>query len=258
MGRSRIRPSRRVNGYVAIPEACVGRLSLYVRELSRLAADKATFISSRNLAEQLGLTDAQVRRDLSYFGQFGTSGRGYEVVRLRGRLLRILGVDGHTWNVILVGVGSLGAALLTYRGFQEGGFLFRCAAESDPEKIGRIVRGLRVEPSDRLGALVRRYEIHIGVIAVPVEAAQEVCDQLVEAGVRGIVNFAPVRLDVPSGVRLRTVDLAVELETLAFYMARASRTPRQRLKRMRTRVLSDLLGAANGNGRSRTREKVGK
>lgn len=202
-----------------VPDACVERLSVYVRQLARLQQRSAGFVSSKALAEQLGLTDAQVRRDLSYFGQFGTSGRGYEVRRLASALGQILGVQGRSWHVALIGVGNLGSALLAYRGFEERGFLFRVAADADPQKIGRTIRGLTIEPSDALGELVRRREIHIGIITVPSEAAQQVCNELVDGGVRAIVNFAPARLEVPPGVWLRGVDLASELDALAFYLA---------------------------------------
>ena len=207
----------------AAPEACVARLSLYVRELTRFVAQRAGFVSSRRLAQQLGLTDAQVRRDLSYFGQFGTSGRGYEVQRLHDRLTSILGVSGRTWNVALAGVGNLGSALLAYRGFRERGFLFRIAVDTDPKKVGRTVSGMVISPAAQLPTLVKKHDVQIGLIAVPVESAQTVCNHLVESGVRAIVNFAPVRLEVPSSVRLRVVDLAIELESLAFYLARAAR-----------------------------------
>lgn len=206
-----------------VPEACVARLSLYVRELTQLQERRISFVSSSRLAQQLGLTDAQVRRDLSYFGQFGTSGRGYEVHRLHDRLNAILGVSGRTWNVALAGVGNLGSALLAYRGFQERGFLFQVAVDADSQRTGQVVRGLVIAPAEQLASLIRKHQIHIGVIAVPVSAAQGVCDQFVRGGVRAIVNFAPVRLEVPATVWLRSVDLAIELETLAFYLARATR-----------------------------------
>jgi redox-sensing transcriptional repressor len=195
-------------------------LSLYVRERANLTRLRVGFVSSSRLARQLGLTDAQVRRDLSYFGQFGTSGRGYEVQRLHDRLTGILGVSGRTWHVALAGIGNLGSALLAYRGFQERGFLFRVVVDTDPQKIGRTVQGITVAPASRLVQLAREQRIHIGLIAVPVNAAQAVCDELIAGGVKAIVNFAPGRLDVPADVRLRTVDLAVELESLAFHLAR--------------------------------------
>jgi redox-sensing transcriptional repressor len=125
--------------------------------------------------------------------------------------------------VALAGVGNLGLALLAYRGFQERGFLFRLAVDTDPQKVGRSVQGLAVASSSHLTELVRKHDIHIGIIAVPVESAQAVCSQLVEGGVRAIVNFAPVRLEVPPSVWLRSVDLAIELESLAFYLARTSK-----------------------------------
>ena len=212
-----VRPHHRI-----VPEACVGRLSLYLRELATLHHKRIGFVSSRRLAEPLGLTDAQVRRDLSYFGQFGTSGRGYEVRRLHDRLTSIMGVSGRTWHVALVGIGNLGSALLAYRGFRERGFLFKVVVDADAQKIGRTVGGLPIQPADQLAQLARQHQIHIGLIAVPLEAAQSVCDQLVQGGVKAIVNFAPGRLDVPPDVRLRTVDLAIELESLAFHLARSN------------------------------------
>ncbi len=220
MGRSNHRSNNRGVVSQAAPEACVARLSLYVRELTRLWSQRVAYVSSRRLAQQLGLTDAQVRRDLSYFGQFGTSGRGYEVHRLHDRLTSILGVSGRTWNVALAGVGNLGSALLAYRGFQERGFLFKVAVDTDDHKVGRTIQGLAVASSHQLGELVKKHNIHIGLIAVPVAAAQDVCDQFVQSGVQAIVNFAPMHLEVPPSVRLRVVDLAIELESLAFYLTR--------------------------------------
>jgi redox-sensing transcriptional repressor len=129
-------------------------------------------------------------------------------------------VSGRTWNVALAGVGNLGTALLAYRGFHERGFIFKVAVDADPHKVGHTVQGLTVSPVQQLPVLVRRHGIQIGMLAVPVESAQPVCDQLVESGVRAIVNFAPVHLDVPSHVQLRVVDLAIELESLAFFLAR--------------------------------------
>jgi len=162
-----------------IPDACVQRLSLYARELGRLQRRGSTFVSSRALGEQLGVTAAQVRRDLSYFGQFGTSGRGYEVARLRERLSDILGIQGRTWRVALAGVGNLGSALLAYRGFRERGFVFTVAVDADPQKIGRVIQGVTVAPSAQLEDLAHRHGVHIGIITVPADSAQAVCDQFV-------------------------------------------------------------------------------
>ncbi len=224
--RTRLRtnhhPATRAAARQQVPEACVARLSLYLREVTILHQKRIGFVSSRRLAEQLGLTDAQVRRDLSYFGQFGTSGRGYEVRRLHDRLTSILGVSGHTWHVALAGAGNLGSALLAYRGFRERGFLFRVVVDADAQKVGRTVQGITIAPTKQLAQLAREHHVHIGLIAVPVGAAQFVCDQLVQGGVKAIVNFAPVRLDVPPDVRLRTVDLAVELESLTFHLVRSN------------------------------------
>ena len=208
------------NSHRAVPDVCVERLSLYVRELDRLRERGVAFVSSRRLADALRLRDAQVRRDLSYFGQFGTSGRGYEVPRLSGRLRHILGIEGRTWNVGLAGVGNLGSALLAYHGFRDRGFVFRVAVDADKRKVGRVVQGLTVERSERLTELAASHQLHIGIIAVPATLAQEVCDQFVEGGVRAIVSFAPARLEVPKSVQLRGVDLALELEALAFHLGR--------------------------------------
>jgi redox-sensing transcriptional repressor len=208
----------------AIPDACVERLSLYVRELARLQGDDVPFVSSRRLAQHLGLTDAQVRRDISYFGQFGTSGRGYAVGRLRTALNDVLGLNGRTWSAVLVGVGNLGSALLAYRGFRERSITFRVAVDADPRVIGRTIAGLTVAPASRLGVLMREHHASIGVIAVPAEAAQAVCDQLIAGGARALVNFAPARLDAPAHIRLRNVDLAVELEMMAFYLSGSNGT----------------------------------
>ncbi len=210
-----------------IPEASVERLSLYARELGRLDRQGIGFISSKRLGEALGLTDAKVRRDLSYVGQFGKRGRGYEVLTLQGALSRILGIEGRAWSVALAGVGNLGSALLAYRGFQERGFVFRVAVDADQKKVGQVVQGVRIAPSRRLSELARQHEVHIGILTVPSEVAQEVCDQLVAGGVRAIVNFAPAHLEVPPSVRLRNMDLAIELEALAFYLGtgRPSRRP---------------------------------
>jgi redox-sensing transcriptional repressor len=202
----------------SVPEPAVRRLSLYLRELEGLLRRGRDTVSSKQLGEVLNLTDAQVRKDLAYFGQFGHPGIGYRVDELISRLRCILGTD-RTWNVLLVGAGHLGSALLSYRGFSKKGFQVVAVFDSDPAKIGsRIGIGgsLEILPIDQMPAIVAEREIQIGVLAVPAEVAQATADSLVAAGIKGILNFAPASLIVPERVALATVDLAVHLEQLAF------------------------------------------
>ncbi len=201
-----------------MPEPAVRRLSLYLRELEGLLRRGRDTVSSKQLGEVLNLTDAQVRKDLAYFGQFGHPGIGYRVDELISRLRCILGTD-RTWNVLLVGAGHLGSALLSYRGFSKKGFQVVAVVDSDPAKLGQrigIGGGLEILPVDQMAAIVAEREIQIGILAVPAEVAQATADRLVAAGVKGILNFAPASLIVPEKVALATVDLAVHLEQLAF------------------------------------------
>ena len=209
-----------------LPEVGVMRLSLYVRELARWEREGRHYISSANLGDVLGFSAAQVRRDLSSCGQFGTSGRGYEVRRLRASLVTILGLAGRTWRVALAGAGNLGSALLAYRGFRERGFVFHLAFDADPIKVGRVIHEMRIDAIQRLVPLVRREGIDIGVIAVPVDQAQDVCDAFIEGHVSGIVNFAPARLTVPARVKIRHVDLSMELEQLTYHLSLDHAEPR--------------------------------
>lgn len=201
-----------------MPEPAVRRLSLYLRELEGLLRRGRDTVSSKQLGEVLNLTDAQVRKDLAYFGQFGHPGIGYRVDELISRLRCILGTD-RTWNVLLVGAGHLGSALLSYRGFSKKGFQVVAVVDSDPAKLGQrigIGGGLEILPVDQMATIVAEREIQIGILAVPAEVAQATADRLVAAGVKGILNFAPASLIVPEKVALATVDLAVHLEQLAF------------------------------------------
>jgi len=202
-----------------LPEVGVMRLSLYARELARWEREGRAYVSSAALGQALGFSAAQIRRDLSSCGQFGTSGRGYEVRRLRASLTAILGLAGRTWRMALAGVGNLGSALLAYRGFRERGFIFHLAFDADPAKVGRTIHGVRVEAIARLVASLRREPIDIGVIAVPVEQAQAVCDAFVEGRVSGMVNFAPTRLSAPAHVRVRDADVSMEFEQLTYHLS---------------------------------------
>lgn len=205
-------------GPEGIPEPAVRRLSLYLRELESFRANNRTTVSSRELGDALGLTDAQVRKDLGYFGQFGQAGIGYRVEDLVGRLRRILGTD-RVWNVAVIGQGNLGRALTAYRGFLRKGFQIVAVFDNDPAKVGQVIPGLesiRVQHSRELKKTVADKWIRLAIVAVPAEHAQPVAEQCVAAGIGGILNFAPVSLSVAAEVAVTSVDLAVQLEQLAF------------------------------------------
>ena len=198
-----------------ISESAVRRLSLYLRLLQEADAAGAETISSGELAERGGTTSAQVRKDLSLFGSFGKRGLGYSVQELLGRIRAILGLQ-KTWRVALVGAGKLGSALFSYRDFEARGFHIRAVFDSDPRKVGTAWGGLAVRADEEMEATMRAEEIDMAILAVPADAAQQVADRIVAAGVRGILNFAPVRLKVPRGVALKNVDVTLELEGLSF------------------------------------------
>lgn len=200
-----------------VPSPSVRRLSLYLRQLESLQSQHVRTVSSHRLAESLALTDAQVRKDLAYFGQFGRPGVGYEVGPLIERLRSILGTD-RIWNTLLVGVGNLGRAITTYHGFRAKGFHLVAALDSDERKIGKKIGPLTVEPVGELPRIVTEQDVKMAILAVPAEVAQAVADQLVAANVRGILNFAPTQLQTPPDVTVRNLDVAAELEQLSFAM----------------------------------------
>ena len=200
----------------------IRRLSVYTRCLLQLEEDGVKTISSQELAERFNLNSAQVRKDLAYFGEFGVRGIGYYVSGLKAELQRILGLD-REWAVALVGFGNLGSALFHYKGFGRQGFRIAAIFDDDPGKIGRAVDSTPVFSSHDIGREIKARGIQIAIVAVPPEAAPAVTDQLVEAGIRAILNFAPARLKAPKDVRLKNVDLSIELETLSFYLARSTR-----------------------------------
>lgn len=203
-----------------IPKPAVGRLSLYLRELEAFLAAERETISSKELGAALRLSAAQVRKDLAYFGQFGHPGIGYRVAEVIERVRRIMGTDRKS-NVLLVGLGNLGQALISFRGFARKGFEMIAVFDNDPAKVGRKVGGglpLVVQPVSELPATARRQHVRLGIIAVPAQAAQGIADALVAAGVRGILNFAPVALQVDKTVAVTSVDLAVHLEQLSFQL----------------------------------------
>ena len=197
------------------PRAAVARLSLYLRELESLHRAGAPTVSSSRLGSPLEITDAQVRKDLAYFGQFGYPGLGYKVAELRDSLRAILGTD-RTWRLGLVGVGNLGRALLGYNGFKHRGFVISAIFDASPRMIGETLDGLVVQPMDRLPELARTLALELAILAVPAAAAEDVARRCVDAGITGILNFAPVQLKVSEEVCLVSVDMGLLLEQLVF------------------------------------------
>jgi len=202
----------------AISENTTGRLSVYLRCLMFLEQSGTETISSQELADRFHLNSAQIRKDLACFGEFGTRGVGYNVSRLKQQLVHTLGIDRKR-NVLIVGAGNLGMALADYAGFNRGGFEIVALVDVDPEKVGRTSRsGIPVLPYVRLGDIVRENAVEIGVIAVTPESAQDVHDTLVAAGVVAVLNFAPVQIRTPERVKVKTVDLRINLESLSFFL----------------------------------------
>jgi redox-sensing transcriptional repressor len=201
-----------------ISELTTGRLSVYLRCLTYLESIGQKTVSSHELAERFHLNSSQIRKDLACFGEFGTRGVGYDVGKLKHELVRELGID-RTRNVVIVGAGNLGMALADYRGFNSNGFHIVALLDIDPGKCGRMSRsGISCQPMEHLAAVVRDNSVEIGIIAVTSSAAQDVHDQLVAAGVTAILNFAPVQLRLTSGVKVKSVDLRINLESLSFHI----------------------------------------
>lgn len=200
-----------------IPKNAAYRLSLYLREVSRLEKEGKDKVSSTELGDYTGLTDVQVRKDLSYFGHFGISGAGYDVPKLKRVLRDILGKD-KTWPIVLVGAGNIGSALLSYPGFKSQGFIIKEAFDIDERKIGRRCGDVTIRDIKDIGDIEKNGSIKIGIIAVPAESAQDVANKLVNAGVKSILNFAPVVLKVNNGITVRNIDLSNELENFSFIL----------------------------------------
>src|SRR5262245_38823690 len=196
------------------------RLSVYLRCLNQLEQAGIKTVSSRELAEQFHLNSAQIRKDLANFGEFGVRGVGYDVPLLKRHLIRILGLSRHH-NVLIAGAGNLGMALAGYRGFNSREFRISGLFDSSLEKVSTLAAsGLPAYPMSDLKRVVKKERIGIAVLAVPAQAGQTVLDQVVAAGIRAILNFVPVRLKVPEGVELVSVDLKIQMESLAYHLAR--------------------------------------
>lgn len=201
-----------------VPDIVVGRLPIYLRALTFLKADSREITSSQELGDRLGISSAQIRKDLSHFGEFGKQGTGYDIKHLESNLKEILHVD-RMWEVVVVGAGDLGHALAGYRGFAGRGFRIAAVFDKDPAKIGQtLMSGLVIEDVATLAARVKEAGWPIAVIAVPAEEAQAVANTLIESGVKALLNYAPISLIVPSGIRVEQIDPAVHLQHLTYYL----------------------------------------
>jgi redox-sensing transcriptional repressor len=203
-----------------IPEVVINRLPIYARALSELAARGEAVVSSQALGELLDVTPAQIRKDLSYFGRFGKQGRGYNVHSLLKKLREILGID-RQWRLCLVGVGRLGEAIAEYGGFGPQGFEIVAAFDANPDVVGRPIGGIPVHDIEHLDAFLKTARVDIGIVAVPAEVAQQVVDKLVGAGIRAILNYAPITAHVPRDVAIRHIDPVLSLQSMTFYIKRA-------------------------------------
>jgi redox-sensing transcriptional repressor len=200
-----------------IPDIIVSRLPVYLRALRRMQAQGQQTTSSQELGEQVGISAAQIRKDLSQFGEFGKQGTGYNIAFLVTKLREILQVE-HVWDVALVGMGDMGHALARYQGFSDRGFRVAMVFDSDPVKIGRRAGEFVIRDAGEMVQAIREAGIKVAMVCVPASIAQEVTNQLVEAGVRAILNYAPISLSVPTGVRVQYLDPSIGLQRMTYYL----------------------------------------
>jgi redox-sensing transcriptional repressor len=205
---------------IEIPAVVIDRLPVYARALTSLEDQGRDVVSSQELGILLGVTPAQIRKDLSYFGRFGKQGRGYNVGRLAQELRQILGLD-RQWSMILIGVGRLGLAILAYDGFQPQGFIIVDAFDADPQRVGMKINGLVVRSVAELPAYLRDRQVDIGIVAVPAAAAEEIIGTLVAGGVRSILNYAPISAKTPDVVQVKNIDPVLALQSMTFYLKTA-------------------------------------
>jgi redox-sensing transcriptional repressor len=202
---------------IDIPDIVIGRLPIYLRALSQLAAEGHEITSSHELGQRLGISSAQIRKDLSHFGEFGKQGTGYQITHLLAQLKQILQVDKE-WAVVLVGAGDLGHAIAHYAGFVERGFRIIGVFDNSPEKIGKALNGLKVRESSEMEQVIRDANVKIAMVATPARVAQQVADQLVKAGIRAILNYAPITLVVPENVHVQYIDPVAHLQRMTYYL----------------------------------------
>jgi redox-sensing transcriptional repressor len=200
-----------------IPDIVVGRLPLYLRALQRMAQEGRKVTSSQELGERLGISAAQIRKDLSQFGEFGKQGTGYNIEYLSEQIQSILKVD-RIWDVAVIGAGEIGTALANYQGFSNRGFRVTVIFDNDPEKIGKPAGPFTVRDITGMTGEIRSAGIRIAMLAVPAQHAQDVADRLVEAGVTAILNYAPINLSVPDGVKVQYLDPVTHLQRMTYYL----------------------------------------
>ncbi|HEX3049396.1 MAG TPA: redox-sensing transcriptional repressor Rex [Aggregatilineaceae bacterium] len=200
-----------------IPDIVIGRLPIYLRALNRMIQEGREYTSSHELGERLGISSAQIRKDLSHFGEFGKQGTGYHVNYLYEQIQHILKVD-RQWPMAVVGIGDLGRAVANYKGFAARGFVVAALFDDDPSKIGEEINGMKVLPTSQMAEEIQRRGIKMAMIAVPLETAQAVANQLATCGVRAILNYAPITLAVPEGVQVQYIDPVAHLQHMTFYL----------------------------------------
>jgi redox-sensing transcriptional repressor len=200
-----------------IPDIIIGRLPVYLRALQRLSDKGIQTTSSQELGDIVGISAAQIRKDISQFGEFGKQGTGYSIPFLIERLQTILKVD-RVWDVVIVGMGDIGHALARYQGFSNRGFVIKMVFDNDPQKVGQKVGNFEILDMAVMAEKIKQNKIKIAMLTVPASVAQEVADQLVKAGVKGILNYAPLSLSVPAGVRVQHIDPAIHLQRMTYYI----------------------------------------
>jgi len=200
-----------------IPDIIIGRLPVYLRALQRMADNGLKTTSSQELGEHVGISAAQIRKDISQFGEFGKQGTGYSIAYLLDKLKEILKVN-HFWDVALVGAGDMGHALARYQGFTNRGFKIVMVFDNNKEKVGQKIDGFSIEDADKLVERIKSSGIKIAMLTVPAPAAQSVADKLVQAGVKAILNYAPISLNVPKGVKVQYIDPSIHLQRMTYYL----------------------------------------
>jgi len=201
----------------SVPDIVIGRLPIYLRALNHLLEEGKTVTASKDLAERLGISSAQIRKDLSHFGEFGKQGMGYDIAHLRDQIRRILKVD-RLWNVAVVGAGDLGHAILQYGGFEGRGFRVSCVFDNNPEKIGRRLGRFEICDVAEMSQQLEEREVKVAIVAVPAGAAQSVVNQLVEGGIKAILNYAPITVTVPADVRVQYIDPVTHMQRMTYYL----------------------------------------